>query len=187
MKKVIRAAMDIYATFRGKQPKKLKRVDFDVPVAVAVIGHVDYIGYRTTYGDKSELYEHEFAPGSRPLLCVNPDGRQLVLLGGRYAFNKDHGIVDKDARGREILDPDHGKDIGFMRTRQANPGKKGRKAFYGTERDTMAYRGYLCQTSQFTPKPNGDPGGWRITKDGHHIGLADDAESCKAAIDSLLD
>lgn len=121
MKKVIRAAVDIYSTFRGRKPKRLKRVDYDVPEAVAVIGHVDYIGYRTTYDGKSELYEHEFAPGSRPLMCVDARGRQLVLLGGRYEFDKDHGIVDKDARGRKILDPDHGKDIGFMRVRQANP------------------------------------------------------------------
>lgn len=127
MKKVIRAAMDIYSCFRGRDAKRLKRVDYDVPEAVAVIGHVDYIGYRTTYDGKSELYEHEFAPGSRPLMCVDARGRQLVLLGGRYEFDKDHGIVDKDSKGRKILDPDHGKDLGFMRVRQANPNKVTRR------------------------------------------------------------
>lgn len=120
MHKVIRAAVDLYSTFRGRKPTKIKRVDYDVPVAVAVIGYVDYIGYRTTYDGKSELYEHEFQPGSRPLLCVNPDGKQLVLLGGRYVFDKDHGIVDKDAKGRKVLDPDHGQDLGFMRRKQAD-------------------------------------------------------------------
>lgn len=123
-KKVIRAAVDIYRTFRGAEPKRLQVANLDIPEAVAVIGHLDYVGYRTTYEGESELYEHEFQPGSRPLLCVSHDGKQLVLLGGRYVFDKHHGIVDKDARGRKVLDPHHGQDIGFMRRRQANPMKK---------------------------------------------------------------
>lgn len=121
LKKVIRAAVDLYATFRGAAPKRIKAVTFDIPQAVAIMGHVDYVGYRTTYEGESELYEHQFQPGSRPLLAVSHDGKQLLLLGGRYVVDKHHGIVDKDAKGRKVLDPDHGQDLGFMRRRQANP------------------------------------------------------------------
>lgn len=120
MNKVIRAAVDLYTTFRGRKPKRIKSVVFDVPEAVAIIGHVELICYRTTYDGKSEFYEHEFAPGSRPLLAASSDGRQILLLGGRYVFDADHGIVDKDARGRPILDPEHGQHIGFMSRRQAD-------------------------------------------------------------------
>lgn len=120
MKKVIRAAVDLYTTFRGRAPKRIKAVTFDVPEAVAIIGHVERICYRTTYDGKSEFYEHEFAPGSRPLLAASSDGRQILLLGGRYEFHADHGIVDKDSRGRPILDPEHGQHAGFLSRRQAD-------------------------------------------------------------------
>lgn len=185
MKKVIRAAVDLFETFRGRSPRRIKRVTMDVPEAVAVIGHVDYIGYRTTYEDKSELYEHEFQPGSRPLLCVNADGKQLVLLGGRYVFDKHHGIVDKDARGRKVLDPDHGKDIGFMRVRQANPGKKGGRGPKLAQVDfgNQAYRGYMIRKNSLT-------GQMWIEKDGHLIGRVPEQHSwewARAEIDSLLD
>lgn len=106
----LRAAVELYRSFREREPTKVGRVTFDCPDVVAVIGHVEAIEYRTTHGRKTTLYRHPFARGSRPLLVVGSDGRQLLLLGGRYRFT-DRGIVDHDHRGREIDSPQHGADV----------------------------------------------------------------------------
>lgn len=119
MNKAVRAAVALFMGFREKKPKRVKVVQVDIPEAVAVIGHVTEICYRTTHGDETVYYRHPFQEGSRPLLCSSPDGRQLLLLGGRYEFGE-RGIVDIDAKGRRIYEPDHGKDVGFMRRRQAD-------------------------------------------------------------------
>lgn len=119
MKRAIRAAVKLYRDFREKEPKRLTTVDFDIPEAVMVIGHVEAIKYRTTHGGETELYEHPFQPGSRPLLVASSDGKQLLLLGGRYKFTA-RGIVDRDAKGRLVYEPDHGKETGFLRRRQAD-------------------------------------------------------------------
>lgn len=108
-KKVLRAAVALYQAFREKKPKRIRVVDFDIPTAVVAIGYVDEICYTTSHGDKPVAYTHSFAPGSRPLLVSSADGRQLLLLGGRYKFD-DRGIVDKDSRGRDIINPRHGDD-----------------------------------------------------------------------------
>ena len=110
MKRAIAQAVALYESFREKRPKRLSVVQFKVPEAVAVIGHVEGIDYRTTHGTKLTLYHHDFEPGSRPLLCVSGDGRQLMLLGGRYQFTE-QGIVDNDPSGRLITNPEHGKTI----------------------------------------------------------------------------
>ena len=103
-------AARLYEGFREKTPKRIKRVEFAPPRIAVDIGYVEYIGYRTTHGKKLTLYQHDFAPGSRPLLCVSPDGRQLLLLGGRYKFT-DRGIVDRDIDDREIENPEHGEPL----------------------------------------------------------------------------
>lgn len=126
MKKAIRAAVKLYEDFREKVPKKLRVVEFDVPDAVMVIGFVDEIHYTTTHGRKVTSYRHPFQDGSRPLLCASSDGKQLLLLGGRYKFTA-RGIVDRNPDGSLNFDPDHGADEGvhglsggFMRRHQAD-------------------------------------------------------------------
>lgn len=126
MKKAIRAAVQLYRDFREKKPRRIKVIDFTVPEAVMVIGYVDEILYTTTHGRKVVSYRHPFQDGSRPLLCASSDGKQLMLLGGRYKFT-DRGIVDRDAEGNLVFDPDHGAnepDEGFgpafLRRRQAD-------------------------------------------------------------------
>lgn len=110
MNRDIKRAIALYESFREKRPKKISSVSVRVPHAVAVIGHVDTIDYTTTHGEKVTSYRHPFAPGSRPLLCVSGDGRQLMLLGGRYKFTE-RGIVDRDHKGREVESPAHGKAL----------------------------------------------------------------------------
>jgi len=130
VKRAIRAAVKLYRDFREAHPRKVAVVEFDVPEAVMVIGHVEEICYTTTHGKKVVSYRHPFQAGSRPLLAASSDGSQLLLLGGRYKFT-DRGIVDRDAAGRLVFDPDHGSDDnddpegrsgggrGFLRRKQA--------------------------------------------------------------------
>lgn len=103
-------ACDLFVKFRESAPKKAKVVKVNVPSALMVVGHCEYIGYRTTHGRDLTLYEHEFVEGSRPLLCSSPDGKQLFLLGGRFEFGE-RGIVDVDRKGREVDHSNHGKTL----------------------------------------------------------------------------
>jgi hypothetical protein len=106
----LRQAIRLYQSFRERPPHKIGDVILTVPGLTVACGHVEYIGYRTTHGKQTTLYQHDFAPGSRPMLASSPDGQQLFLLGGRYDFT-DRGIMDVDARGRPIDDAQHGEII----------------------------------------------------------------------------
>ena len=64
-----------------------------------VMGQVQLIAYVTTHGGKVQPYEHEFAPGSQPLLCAGKKRGQLFLIGDRFKVDA-HGIVDIDRDGR---------------------------------------------------------------------------------------
>lgn len=63
-----------------------------------VIGELDLLGYRTKRvgigGGKLVRYAHDFSKGSRPLLAVSKDGKQLHIVGGQYEFT-DAGIEDR--------------------------------------------------------------------------------------------
>ena len=114
-------AIAIYENFREKSARRVAVVKVQIPNIVAIVGHIEAlwktkeghvgaIDYRTTHGRKLTLYRHAFAAGSRPLLCVSPDGRQLFLLGGNYKFTE-RGIVDRDADDNEIENELHGTDL----------------------------------------------------------------------------
>jgi hypothetical protein len=110
--RALKRAMTLYESFRGRTPRRLNVVEIDIPEVTLVIGHLESVDYRTTHGERKKLtlYRHDFAPGSRPLLAVSPDGKQLFLLGGRYQFTE-RGIVDHDIEGREIDNPHHGRPL----------------------------------------------------------------------------
>lgn len=110
IKAAVQKAVTLFESFREAAPRRIGVVKMAIPKAVAVMGYVEGIDYRTTHGGKVTLYHHDFEPGSRPLLAVSANGRQLLLLGGRYEFTE-RGIVDKDARGRDIDNPKHGRNI----------------------------------------------------------------------------
>ena len=63
-----------------------------------VIGELDLIGYRVARegidGGKMTRFAHKFRRGSRPLLAVSTDGKQLHVVGGRYEFTE-AGIEDR--------------------------------------------------------------------------------------------
>jgi len=111
--KQLQQAIALYESFREKRPRKLAELTARLPAPgeiVVCMGHVEFIGYRTTHKSKIKLYKHDFAAGSRPLLCVSADGRQLLLLGGHYRWTE-RGIVDHDHRGREIDNAAHGRAV----------------------------------------------------------------------------
>jgi hypothetical protein len=74
---------------RAKLPSSLRNLK-----ALTVIGECEYIAYNTVRDGEPEKYIHHFRKSSRPLFCVTPDGKQIVLFGGAYEFT-DRGIVDK--------------------------------------------------------------------------------------------
>lgn len=99
----LKRAARLFSRFREAPPRRARTVRVKLPSAVAVIGHVTAIEYDTTHKGKSHLYRHDFAPGSRPLLCAGTKDGQLYLIEGRYHVT-DRGIVDLDAQGNEIED-----------------------------------------------------------------------------------
>jgi hypothetical protein len=63
-----------------------------------VIGEMDQIDYRAARegveGGRMVRYRHKFRKGSRPLLAVSTDGKQLHVVGGQYEFTE-AGIEDR--------------------------------------------------------------------------------------------
>jgi hypothetical protein len=99
--KDIRSSASLYRGFREEPPQRARRVNFDVPAAVAVMGQVEFIGYATTHQGRTHLYVHQFAMGSRPTFAAGKGKNKAFLIGGRYRVT-DRGIVDFDAAGREV-------------------------------------------------------------------------------------
>jgi hypothetical protein len=100
-KRDLRSNASLYEGFREEPVQRVRRVNFDVPKALAVMGQVEFLGYMTTHAGKTHLYVHQFAQGSRPTFAAGTRRNQAFLIGGRYRVT-DRGIVDFDAAGREV-------------------------------------------------------------------------------------
>lgn len=88
-----RAAL-LYERFTGHDGVDRITADVpDLPKSAAVIGELDAVQYTTVRDGRTEHYEHRFRGGDKPLLCVSPNGQQLLILGGAYVFTE-RGIVD---------------------------------------------------------------------------------------------
>lgn len=84
----------LYERFTGHATTKPQVINVDpLPAAVAVIGECDGVLYTTIRDGVKEKYIHEFKHKDKPLLCISPDGRQILLIGGAYVFTE-RGIVD---------------------------------------------------------------------------------------------
>lgn len=91
-------AGQLFERFTAHDPMPIASITVPpLPKAVAVIGELDAVEYTTVRAGKVEAYRHDFADGDRALLCVSPDGRQLLIVGGRYKFTA-RGIVDLSDR-----------------------------------------------------------------------------------------
>ena len=92
--KGIAKAASLYERFSGHEAEIVGRVSVPaVPKVAACIGECDGVLYTTVRDGREERYIHKFAVNDKPLLCVTPDGRQILLVGGRYRFTE-LGIVD---------------------------------------------------------------------------------------------
>lgn len=91
-------AVRLYERFTGHDAEELGVFQLpDLPSTATVIGECDGVLYTTVRDGETEKYIHRFRSRDKPLLCVSPDGRQLILVGGRYVFTE-KGIVDKSDR-----------------------------------------------------------------------------------------
>jgi hypothetical protein len=87
-------AASLYERFTGHDAEVIATVKLPpAPPEVAVIGECTAICYSTVRDGRREEYIHEFRKVDRPHLCVDPTGRQLLLIGGNYDFTE-LGIVD---------------------------------------------------------------------------------------------
>lgn len=89
----LRKAAKLYADFTGAEEYEIVEIPVKtLPREGLVFGECLVIGYKSMRDGKP--YVHEFRASSRPLLAASHDGKQVVIVGGRYAFT-DRGIVDK--------------------------------------------------------------------------------------------
>jgi hypothetical protein len=102
----VQKALKLYEEFRENVPQRGREIEIDMPTVLMVMGHIRFIGYDTTRKGKTELYGHNFAPGSRPILCADGNTGQLFIIEGRYKVTP-RGIVDHDGRGREVATREH--------------------------------------------------------------------------------
>ncbi len=88
-----RRAAKLYKDFTGRQPGAIVHLPaprpFKVGVAFGTLVEVTYQSERD-----GQLYRHTFRKTSRPLVVASHDGKQLQIVGGRFAFTE-RGIVDK--------------------------------------------------------------------------------------------
>lgn len=98
-----RKAIELFRNFREREPTITREIEINIPEQLIVMGHLESIEYKTTHGKRAKLYRHEFAKGSRPLLCTGTGKNELLLIGGNYHVTE-RGVVDLDRRGREIDD-----------------------------------------------------------------------------------
>ena len=94
-------AYKLYKDFREEPPKRGRVVEFEMPKVVMIMGNVTAIEYDTTQQRKLKKYRHDFAAGSRPLLCADARTGQLFIIEGRYHVT-DRGIVDVSSDGKEL-------------------------------------------------------------------------------------
>lgn len=94
IKERISKAIALYKNFRGENPEFVDDLTVDLPDTAFVVGKLDAVIYTTTRDGEKLQFIHKFTARAKPLLCSSYDGKQLLLIGGRYTFT-DRGIVDK--------------------------------------------------------------------------------------------
>ena len=93
----LRQAAKLFESFREKPAVSVTRRRLPAPGVAIEIGPLNKIEYWTTHGNKRVLYAHAFKKNCAPTFMVSADGRQLLLVGGRFRFTW-RGIVDGGRR-----------------------------------------------------------------------------------------
>jgi len=99
LKREAKAGKQLWREFREEPVRGSRMVSVEWPKALMVMGEVELIAYRTTHNGKLSKYDHQFYPGSRPLLLAGKKRGQLFILGHQFKVNA-HGIVEIDRTGR---------------------------------------------------------------------------------------
>lgn len=86
-------AAALFEDFTGKRASRITKHSLpESPREGLVFGTLVQVGYESARDGK--LYRHTFRKRSRPLLVATPDGKTVLIVGGRYAFT-DRGIEDR--------------------------------------------------------------------------------------------
>lgn len=86
-------ASRLHREFTGREPKSSRRYKLPAqPRAGVVLGPLIQVGYESTRDGAP--YLHKFRKSSRPLLVASYDGKQALIVGGRFVING-RGIVDR--------------------------------------------------------------------------------------------
>lgn len=89
----IARAKKLFKAFAGRDAENMVRIELPpYPKAGLVFGQCFRIGYVSARDGKP--YQHDFKESSRPSLIASPDGKLVLIVGGRFTFT-DRGIVDK--------------------------------------------------------------------------------------------
>ena len=83
----------MYEDFTGHPATEIELYKVKWPKTGLKIGKCLGIMYETVRDGRVEAYVHEFKPTAQPQLVVSSNGKQLMLIGGRYRFTH-QGIVD---------------------------------------------------------------------------------------------
>lgn len=84
-------AAALYRGFHEKPPRRVRFLRARLPKVAMQIGRLEGVMYDADHGPR---YRHMFRGKSRPYLVASPDGRTLVIVGGRFRMTA-RGIVDQ--------------------------------------------------------------------------------------------
>ena len=88
--------VDRYQRTHGWQkPVEALRAQLPAASELVPIGDLYAVTYDADKGDGEYPYRHPFEVDAQPVVCCDPSGTQLFLVGGRYTVTP-HGIEDSE-------------------------------------------------------------------------------------------
>lgn len=82
-------------THGGRNPTEALVASITLPAQMVPVGRLYAVVYDADKGDGIYPYRHPFEPEAQPMICCNPTGSQLYLVGGAYTVTS-HGIEDSE-------------------------------------------------------------------------------------------
>ena len=87
-------ARRLYASFTGRQADRAETLTLPaLPDALACVGEIVAVEYVAERDGEIAVFRHVFEK-ARPLMCVFPDGKKVLMLGGAWKFTED-GYIDR--------------------------------------------------------------------------------------------
>src|SRR5258708_38336008 len=91
----VNKGLKLYEKFTGRPADRKRMIRRpELPDALVCIGDISVIQYVAERDGETFEFRHPFRARSRPLLCVTPDGKLVLALGGAWTFTED-GFVDE--------------------------------------------------------------------------------------------